>query len=58
MHAIKRYVLAPMVVAAAAFVAVPAAHVVANSSAQPRISVADPICPQGTNWDNILQVCR
>jgi hypothetical protein len=58
MPAIKRYVLAPMVVAAAAFVAVPVAHVAASSAAHPRISLAGPICPQGTNWDNILQTCR
>lgn len=58
MPAIKRYVLAPMVVAAAAFVAVPVAHVAASSAAHPRISLAGPICPQGTNWDDVLGVCR
>jgi hypothetical protein len=58
MHAIKRYVLAPAVIAAAAFVAVPVAHVATYSTAHQRISLADPICPSGTNWDNILQLCR
>ncbi len=58
MHAIKRYVLAPAVVAAAAFFAVPVAHLAANSATAARISIAGPICPMGTNWDNILQVCR
>jgi hypothetical protein len=58
MHAIKRYVLAPAVVAAAAFVAVPVAHLGGYSAAPARISLAGPICPQGTNWDNILGGCR
>jgi len=58
MHAIKRFVLAPTVVAAAAFVAVPMAHLAAYPAAHPRISLAGPICPQGTNWDNIIQTCR
>ncbi len=58
MHAIKRYILAPTVVAAAAFVAVPMARFPAYSAAHPRISLAGPICPQGTNWDNILHTCR
>ena len=52
MHAIRRYVLAPTVAAAAVLVAVPVAHVAAYSAAQPRIAAAGQSCPQGTNWDN------
>ncbi|HET7014060.1 MAG TPA: hypothetical protein VFI65_09120 [Streptosporangiaceae bacterium] len=58
MHTIKRYVLAPTVAVAAAFVAVPVAHAAASSAAHSQISLAGPICPQGTNWDNILKTCR
>lgn len=57
MHAIKRYILAPAVIAAATFVAVPAVHLAASPAAHSRTSIADQVCPRGTNWDNVLQLC-
>ncbi|HET7014064.1 MAG TPA: hypothetical protein VFI65_09140 [Streptosporangiaceae bacterium] len=58
MRAITRYVLAPAAIAAAVFVAAPAAHFGGYSPAHSRTSLAGPICPQGTNWDDVLGICR
>jgi hypothetical protein len=57
MRGITRYVLGPTAIAAAVFVATPVAHFDVYSPAHSRISLAGPICPQGTNWDDVLGVC-
>jgi hypothetical protein len=58
MHALRRQLLVPLFVAAAlasggavahAVIATPASHSVAH--------VADPVCPDSTNWNDILQAC-
>jgi hypothetical protein len=58
MRAIRRYFLAPLVVAAAALCAVPAAHFAAASVARPIVGKVVPNdCPAGTNWDDGTQSC-
>ncbi|HEY2578785.1 MAG TPA: hypothetical protein VGI74_20970 [Streptosporangiaceae bacterium] len=57
MRAFRRYLLAPLVLAAALFsVAGPAYHAAAASPHR-TISSADPICPYGTNWEVQTQSC-
>jgi hypothetical protein len=65
MHAIKRTYLAPFVATAAILLtAVPAARF-ATSVASPAATAthASPLagilraCPEGTNWDNLKQIC-
>jgi hypothetical protein len=58
MRALRQYLLAPLVVAAA-FVALGAsAQLAAAPVTHSHSALADPICPSGTNWDNLLHVCR
>jgi hypothetical protein len=59
MRAIRRYFLAPLVVAAAALCAGPAAHFAAAASvAHPIVNKIVPNdCPAGTNWDDGTQSC-
>ena len=61
MRALRHYLLAPIAVATAIFGLLAlgaAAEFAAAPAAHTRTVVADPICPAGTNWDNILLVCR
>lgn len=57
MRAPWRRFLAPVVLAAAALsVAAPAQFAVA-ATVHPMVKVHPLACPQGTNWDNVLQSC-
>jgi hypothetical protein len=57
MRALRRYFLAPLVLAAALFSAGGAAYHAAASPHRATIS-ADPICPYGSNWDVTTQSCK
>jgi hypothetical protein len=57
MRAIGRYLLAPLFIAAVFGSAGVSAHTGAVSTAHSRVQLADPICPAGTNWDDVLQAC-
>jgi hypothetical protein len=54
MHAIQRLRLIPLVLAAAAAIAAGPAHQAAPAGHH---TVADQICPAGSNWDNVTQSC-
>lgn len=58
MRAITRIVLAPAAIAAAVLVTAPVAHFAAQAPVHSRTTLAGPICPQGTNWDDVLGICR
>jgi hypothetical protein len=54
MHAICRYALAPLAVAAAIFTAAaPAAHAATAGASQ----VHPAACPGGTHWDDTTHTC-
>ncbi len=56
MRAIRRQILTPVIVAAAIFSAGSAVHLMTAQPAHAS-SVAGPICPAGTNWDDLLHAC-
>jgi hypothetical protein len=57
MRALRRYFLAPLILAAALFaIAAPAYHA-ATASPHRTFSSADPVCPDGTNWEVSTQSC-
>jgi len=53
---LRRYVM-PVVAAAAVFAAAAPAHTHAASAARPGRVLADQICPDGSNWNNIINAC-
>ena len=60
MRALWRNCLAPLVVAIAVLFAGAPAHLAAVAPAQQpsgAITLAYHFCPEGTNWDNVLQAC-
>lgn len=61
MRALQHYLLAPLAVATAIFALLAlgaSAQFTAAPATHTRTVVADPICPAGTNWDNVLNECR
>jgi hypothetical protein len=58
MRAIRRLCLAPLVGAAAIIVIAAPGHLGAGATTHHPVMLADPICPHGTNWDNLLGVCK
>ncbi len=57
MRVFRHYLLAPLVVAAA-FFALGASAEAGAPATHSHSALADPVCPAGTNWDNILHMCR
>jgi len=59
MRAITRSRLAPLFVAAAILTTGLSAHLALAGTTTPHRTAteAGPICPNGTNWDDILQMC-
>ncbi|HUZ24638.1 MAG TPA: hypothetical protein VMV07_12835 [Streptosporangiaceae bacterium] len=57
MRAIRRLCLAPLVGAAAILVIAAPSHL-GTGATHHGVMLADPICPSGTNWDNLLGTCR
>jgi len=61
MRALKRHVLVPVFVAAAIVSGGAAAHLATTPATSPAAhsvrTIAGPICPAGTNWDDALQMC-
>lgn len=51
-----RYILAPLLVAAATFSIAGTAHLAA-AAAHPGIKAVSTACPFGTNWDVVIQAC-
>ena len=58
--ALCRYFFGSLITAAAVFSATaPGVHLAATASSHPSVSsFADPICPYGTNWDEVTQSCH
>jgi hypothetical protein len=56
MRALRRYFLAPMLLAVTAFSVTGPAHLAA-ASAHPGIKAVSSICPAGTNWDAVTLRC-
>jgi hypothetical protein len=55
----RRRRLAGLVAAIAVLLSAgPVAHQAAESARHTRAVLADPICPNGTNWNNLLHACR
>jgi hypothetical protein len=57
MRALRRYFLAPLIMAAAIFSAGAPAHMFGSASAHPSASRFAQDCPQGTHWDDVTQTC-
>lgn len=57
MRALRRSVLAFLFIAAASLSAGASAHLGAAPAAHRTVALAGPICPNGTNWDDILHAC-
>ncbi|HLX51096.1 MAG TPA: hypothetical protein VKS82_22440 [Streptosporangiaceae bacterium] len=57
MRALRRYFLAPMILAAALFSAGGAAYHAATATPHRTTISADPVCPYGTNWEVQTQSC-
>lgn len=60
MRALRHYLLAPLATATAIFglIAVGAsAESAVTPATHSHTAIADPICPNGTNWDNSLGKC-
>jgi hypothetical protein len=58
MRALQRNLLVPLFAAAAIVAGGAATHVMTSAPAtHARTAIAGPICPAGTNWDDILQAC-
>jgi hypothetical protein len=58
MRALWRHFLAPFILAAAVF-AGGTAHTAAIVATHPNgAALAIPICPNGTNWDDVVKACR
>jgi hypothetical protein len=58
MHAICRYALAPLAVAAAIFTAAgPAAHAATAGASAGASHVHPADCPGGTHWDDTTHTC-
>ena len=57
MRALRRYLLVPLFIAAALAAGGVSAHQALTPATHAVTSVADPICPAGTNWDDALQAC-
>jgi hypothetical protein len=56
MRAFHRYILTPLLVAATAFSIAGPAHFAAGS-AHSGIKIVSNPCPNGTNWDVVIQGC-
>ncbi len=56
MRAIRRLFVVPLILAAAAIVAGPA-HLDTAAAHHIQVLADPPICPAGSNWDNITQTC-
>jgi len=56
MRTIRRLALAPLALAAAAAIAAGPAHP-GGTAAHHTQPLAGPICPAGSNWDNVLHRC-
>jgi hypothetical protein len=56
MRVIRRLCLAPLALAAAAAIATGPAHL-GGAASHPAHALAGPLCPAGSNWDNILKRC-
>ena len=56
MSTILRRYFAPFAVAAA-MLAVAPVGIHAAAAARPSHALADPICPDGSNWNNIINAC-
>ena len=58
MNSILRRYVAPFAVAAAVLAVGAAANSHAASTARPARVLADQICPDGSNWNNIIGACE
>lgn len=59
MRALWRYCLAPLILTAAVFFAGSPAHFAAVTATHPSgVTLAVPICSNGTNWDDVVLACK